>query len=73
MTVFHEIDIKFKLLTQLNSMILVSFPSAENALFNDVKKYDTFSSQSTENQPFRFWGTPGITVALYGHPFCRSH
>ena len=40
-------------------MILVSFSSAEDALFNDVKKYDTSSSQGTENQPFRFFG---------GHP-----
>ena len=37
-------------------MILVSFSSAEDALFNNVKKYDTLSSQSTENKPFRFFG-----------------
>ena len=37
-------------------MILVSFPSVEDALTNDVNKYDTFSSQGTENPPFRnFW------------------
>ena len=39
-------------------MILVSFSSMEDAGFNDVKKYDTFRSQGTENQPFRiFWDT----------------
>ena len=39
-------------------MILVSFSSAEDALSNDVKKYDIFSSQGTENPPFRFfWDT----------------
>ena len=47
-------------ITQPNSMILVSFSSVEDALFNDVKKYDTFSSQGTENPPFLFFGTPGI-------------
>ena len=42
-------------------MILVSFSSAEDALSNDVKKkYNTFTSQGTENPPFRFFGTPGI-------------
>ena len=35
-------------------MILVSFSSAENALSNDVNKYNNFSSQGTENPPFRF-------------------
>ena len=30
------------LITQPNSMILVSFSSAEDVLFNDVKKYHTF-------------------------------
>ena len=41
-------------------MILVSFSSAEDALSNCVKKYNTFSSQGTENLPFAFFGTPGI-------------
>ena len=36
----HKIKI-----AQPNSMILVSFSSAEDALFNNVKKYDTFSLQ----------------------------
>ena len=41
------------------SMILVSFSSAEDALTNGVKTiYDTFSSQGTENPPFRFFGHP---------------
>ena len=37
-------------------MILVSFSSTEDALTNDVKKNDTFSSQGTKNPPFRFFG-----------------
>ena len=45
-------------ITQPNFMILVSFSSAEDALSNDVKIYNTFSSQGTENPPFRFfWDT----------------
>ena len=45
-------------ITQPNSMILVSFSSAEDALFNDVKEYDTFRLQGTENLPFCFfWDT----------------
>ena len=39
-------------------MILVSFSSAEDTLFDDVKRYGTFRSQGTENPPFRFfWDT----------------
>ena len=39
-------------------MILVSFSSAEDVWSNDVNKYNTFSSQGTENSPFRFfWDT----------------
>ena len=34
-------------ITQPNLMILVSFCSEEDALFNDVKAYDTFRSQGT--------------------------
>ena len=30
-----------------------------------VKKKDAFSSQDTENQPFRFSGTPGIYTCMY--------
>ena len=41
-------------ITQTNLLILVSFSSAEDALSNDVKKH-TFSSQGTENLPFRFF------------------
>ena len=45
-------------ITRPNLMVLVSFSSAEDALFNDVKKYNTFSSQGTENLSFRFfWDT----------------
>ena len=39
-------------------MILVSFSSAEDVLSS--QKYDIFSSQGTENPPFRFFGTPSI-------------
>ena len=46
---------RFKI-TQPNLMILVSFFSAEDALSNDVKKDEIFSSQGTENPPFRFLG-----------------
>ena len=48
--------------TRPNSMILVSFSSAEDALTNDVKKYDTFTSQGTENPLFCFFGTTGIMI-----------
>ena len=37
-------------------MILVSFSSAEDALFSDVKKHTTFSSQGIETLPFRSFG-----------------
>ena len=50
----------FMRITQPNLMILVSFSSGEDALSNDVKIHHTFSSQGTENLPFRFFGTPGI-------------
>ena len=42
-------------ITEPNSMTLVSFSSAEDASFNDVKRCDTFRSQGTENPPFRFF------------------
>ena len=45
-------------ITQLNPVILVSFSSAEDSLSNDVKKYDTFSSQGTENPLFHFFVSP---------------
>ena len=39
-------------------MILVSFSSAEDVWYNDINRYNTFSSQGTENPPFRFfWDT----------------
>ena len=37
-------------ITQPNSMILVLFFSAEDASFNDIKKYDTFRSQGTKKK-----------------------
>ena len=45
-------------ITQPNLMIYVSFSSAEDVLSNDVKIYNTLSSQCTENPPFCFfWDT----------------
>ena len=52
-------------ITQPNWMIKASFSSAEDAPSNDVKKYNTFSSQCTENPPFRFfWDTRYCTDPL---------
>ena len=46
------------LCTQPNLTILISFSSAEDVLSNDVKKYDIFGLQGTENPLFRFfWDT----------------
>ena len=51
-------------------MILVSFSSTEDALSNDVNKYDINSSQGTENLPFRFFGgTPGIALHTFSIHF----
>ena len=48
---------RFKI-TQPNLTILVSFSSAEDVVSNDVKKYEIFGLQGTENPPFRFfWDT----------------
>ena len=52
---------------------MVSFSSAENALSNDVKKHNTFSSQGTENPPFRFFGTRGIDLIQYSHSFITEN
>ena len=49
-------------ITPPNLMILVSISSVEDALFYDINEYDIFSSQGTENPPFRFFGTPGRAV-----------
>ena len=54
-------------ITQPNLTILVSFSSAEDVLSNDVKKYDIFGLQGTENPPFRFFGTRGIVWLI-----CKS-
>ena len=43
-------------IAQPNLMILVSFSSAEDALSNGVTKYNTFSSQGSENPLFCFFG-----------------
>ena len=52
-------------------MILVSFSSAEDVWSNDVNKYNTFSSQGTENPPFRFfWDTRYKSVSS-GMAFLR--
>ena len=55
---------RFKI-AQPNLIILVSFSSAEDALFNDVKTYNIFRSQGIENRPFQFCGTPGIYANMY--------
>ena len=46
---------RLKIYTQPNIMILVSFSSAVEALSNDVNKYNTFSSQGTENPRSAFF------------------
>ena len=52
-------------------MILVTFSSAENALSNDVKKYNIFCSQGTENPLFRFFlGHPGIIDGHFIKEMC---
>ena len=57
MTIFQEMSIEWKI-TQPNLMILVSFSSTEDVWSNDINKYNTFSSQCTENPPFLFfWDT----------------
>ena len=53
-------------ITQRNSMILVSFSSAEDALFNDIK-YGNFRSQGTEHPPFRFLGHPVYIIIWQTH------
>ena len=60
-------------ITQPNLLMMVSFSSAENALSNDVKKHNTFSSQGTENPPFRFFGTRGIDLIQYSHSFITEN
>ena len=60
MTVFQEMGIKSKLLNQ-NSMILVSFSSAEDALFNESKKSMTLLARKVlKISRSAFFGTPGI-------------
>ena len=65
MTIFkngHRIKI------EPNLMILVSFSSVEAALSKDATKHNTFSSQDTENTPFRFlWDTwySGLEAELH--------
>ena len=45
-------------ITQPNSMIFISFSSAEDVLTTDVKEYDTVSSQGGKICKFRFfWDT----------------
>ena len=65
MTVLQEVGMHRFKITQPNVMILESFSSAEDALSNNVYRYNTFSSQGTENPPFRFFGTPGIVLSLH--------
>ena len=56
---WHRIKI-----TQPNSMILVSFSSAEDALTNDVKKMTRLARKVLKIRRFAFLGTPGI-VKMY--------
>ena len=57
--------------TEPNLMILVSFSSAEDALSNDVKKYTTFRMQGTENPPFHFFGTPGMSADIQQYMYSK--
>ena len=50
--------------TQSNLMILVSFSFADDVWSNDVNKYNTFTSQCTENPPFRFFWDTRYRVTL---------
>ena len=53
-------------ITQPNWMIKASFSSAEYSPSNDVNIYNTFSSQCTENPPFRFfWDTRYNCLEVY--------
>ena len=56
---------RFKI-TQLNLTILVSISSAEDVLYNDVKKYDIFGRQGTENLPFHSLGDTRYTSSWKG-------
>ena len=60
-------------MTQPNLMILVSFSSAEDALSNDVQKYDIFSSQGTENPPFRFFWDTRYRTKQFLYPDVTSY
>ena len=52
-------------ITQPNSMILVSFSSVENVLFNDVKKTVTLLARRVlKIRRSAFYGTPGIWYTL---------
>ena len=45
-------------------MILVSFSSAENALFNDVKTYNIIDRRVLNIRRSVFFGTPGIVLLI---------
>ena len=53
-------------ITQPNLMILVSFSSAEGALFNDVKNITLLARKVLKIRRSAFLGTPGM-VSHYGH------
>ena len=58
-------------ITQSNLTILLSFSSAEDVLSNDVKIYDIFGLQGTENPPFRFfWDTRYVLVHQLAQRTC---
>ena len=51
-------------ITQPNLTILVSISSAQDVLYNDVKKYEIFGRQGTENPPFRFFWDTRYTLCM---------
>ena len=71
MPVFQEIGIESKLLNQ-NSMILVSFSFAEDALSNGVKNMTLLARKVLKIHRSAFFGTPGI-VNKKPLPWRRTH
>ena len=65
MTVFQEMVVESILLP--NQMILVSFFSEDNILFDEIKICCIFEFQSNEKKndwAFRFFWTPGIVQGI---------
>ena len=53
------------IITQPNSMLLVSFSFAEDAFIKDLKKNYTFSLQGTETPPFLFFGGHPVYFTIF--------